>query len=183
LLEATVDRSPIERFEPQPFGQGVDLCLPISNGLQIAGPHVLLKLPEQFVDLNWQAVLLRHECQGTAAIFRGRLATAANAARIDACIVQRQTLLDSHFVLPGVAEVVFVPESFVDTKAKVGEADLLCIGREADAADLADAVIPAMDVEPMEMRIRPAKRNLKRVVKIGDRAIALHQQPGARSSG
>jgi hypothetical protein len=38
-------------------------------------------------------------------------------------------------------------------------------------------------VEPMEMRIRPAKRNLKRVVKIGDRAIALHQQPGARSSG
>ena len=68
----------------------------------------------------------------------------------DACTVQRQTLLDSHFVLPGVAEVVFVPESFVDTKAKVGQADLLCIGREADAADLANAVIPAVDVEPME---------------------------------
>jgi hypothetical protein len=33
-----------------------------------------------------------------------------------------------------------------------------------------------MDVEPMEMRIRPAKRNLERVVKIGDRAIAAHQQ-------
>jgi hypothetical protein len=75
-----------------------------------------------------------------------------------------------------VAEVVFV-ESFVDTKAKVGEADLLCIGREADATDLANAVIPAMDVEPMEMRIRSAKRHLKRVVKIGDRAIAAHQQP------
>jgi hypothetical protein len=44
------------------------------------------------------------------------LATAANAARIDACIVQRQTSLDSHFVLPGVAEVVFVPESFVYAK-------------------------------------------------------------------
>src|ERR1039457_1779710 len=70
-----------------------------------------------------------------------------------------------------------IVRSFVDTKAKVGEADLICIGREADAADLADAVIPAMDVEPMEMRIRPAERNLKRVVKIGDRAIAAHQQP------
>jgi len=73
LLEPTVDRSPIESFERQPFGQGVDLCLPISNGLQIAGPHVLLKLPEQFVDLNWHALPLRHECQGTAGIFRGEL--------------------------------------------------------------------------------------------------------------
>ena len=81
------------------------------------------------------------------------MATAANAMRIDARI-QRQALLDSHFVQPGVAEVVFVEESFVDTKAKVGEPDLLCTGR--------DAVIPAMDVEPMEMRIRPAERNLKR---------------------
>src|ERR1035438_1933615 len=108
---------------------------------------------------------------------RGRLATAANAARIDACTVQRQTLLDSHFVLPSVAEVVFVTEPFVDAKAEVGEADSFCIGREANTADLADAVIPAVDVEPMEMRIRPAKRNLERVVKIGDRAIAAHQQP------
>jgi hypothetical protein len=50
----------------------------------------------------------------------------------------------------------------IDAKAEVGEADLLCVGRETGAADLADAVIPAVDVEPMEMRIRPAERNLKR---------------------
>jgi hypothetical protein len=71
------------------------------------------------------------------------LATAANAARINACPVQRQTLLDAHFVLPGVAEVVFVAEPFVDAKTEVGEADSFCIGREANTADLADAVIPA----------------------------------------
>jgi len=41
---------------------------------------------------------------------------------------------------------------------------MICSGREADPADLADAVIPAVDVEPMEMRIRPAERNLERVV-------------------
>src|SRR5450755_2642336 len=56
----------------------------------------------------------RHCTVRTAAIFRGRLATAANAARIDAGLVQRQTLLDSHFVLPGVAEVVFVDESLIE---------------------------------------------------------------------
>src|ERR1035438_6167821 len=71
LLEPTVDRAPIESVERQPLGQGVDLCLAISNGLEIASSYVLLKLPKQFVGLNWQAVPLRHECQGTAAIFRG----------------------------------------------------------------------------------------------------------------
>jgi hypothetical protein len=86
-------------------------------------------------------------------------------------------LLDSHLVLPGVAKVVFVEEPFVDAKAKVGEANLLCIGREGKAAYLADAVIPPVNVEPMEMGIRPAKRNLERVVKIGERAIAAQQQP------
>jgi hypothetical protein len=44
LLEPTVDRSPIEIVERQPFTQRVDLCKPISNGLQIASSHVLLKL-------------------------------------------------------------------------------------------------------------------------------------------
>jgi hypothetical protein len=56
LLEPTVDRSPIEIFERQPFAQRVDLCLPSSNGLQIASSHVLLKLPKQCVDLNWQPI-------------------------------------------------------------------------------------------------------------------------------
>ncbi len=65
----------------------------------------------------------------------------------------------------------------VPKKAQVGEANLLCIGREGKAADFADAVISPMDAEPMEVGIRPAKRNLERVVKIGERAIAAHQQP------
>jgi hypothetical protein len=49
--------------------------------------------------------------------------------------LHRQALLDPHFVLPPVTEIVFVQKSFVGVELEVAEANLARLRGEAQATD------------------------------------------------
>ena len=78
---------------------------------------------------------------------------------------------------PTIAEVILVEEALVEVEAEIAQANQCRIGREADAAIVADAVVLPVGVKLIEMRIGLAKRDLERVMEICNRAIAANQQP------
>src|SRR5262249_9891725 len=58
---------------------------------------------------------------------------------------------------------------------EVGEVDLACILGEPRPARSADAVIPAVDAEAMEMGVAPAEGDLDDVMELGDGTAAADQ--------
>lgn len=78
-------------------------------------------------------------------------------------------------MLPAVAEVVLVAEAFVDTEFEIAQSNLVRISREARAAVVVHAIVLAMDVKQIKMRVAPAEGDLQRVMQVGDRAVTAYQ--------
>ena len=78
---------------------------------------------------------------------------------------------------PAVGEVVFVHEALAGSKAEIGEANLMGVVAEAEAARVADAVLASMDHEAVEVLVAPAEDELQGGVEVGDGAVAPDQNP------
>lgn len=79
-------------------------------------------------------------------------------------------------MLPSIRQVVFVQEALIDAEMEITQPNVVSIGGEAESASAADAVVLAVNVKPVEVRVGPVKGNLQRVMEVGDRAIGTDQQ-------
>ena len=110
------------------------------------------------------------------AVFRWGRSPATDAHRVPPLRIAGVDRFDTQVVLPAVADVVLLNEALAQTKAKVSELDLVGGVREADAADLAAAVVHPVEHKPVQVFVAPAQHELERGVQIGDRAVAPHQE-------
>ena len=79
-------------------------------------------------------------------------------------------------MLPPVGQVIFVDPRFLPAEVEVPQLDLVRIVVEAHSSGSSDPVRFPANEELVQMLIRPAERNLQRVMKLGNRAIATHEQ-------
>lgn len=84
--------------------------------------------------------------------------------------------LDPHLVLPPIRQVIFVQKALVDVEVEITQPNVVRIRGEAETASAADAVVVAVNVKPMEVRVGPVKGNLERVMEVGKGAISTDQQ-------
>jgi hypothetical protein len=70
---------------------------------------------------------------------------------------------------PGCAEVVLVAESLPEAQTQLTEADLARVVAETRPADRGDAVLAAVDDEPVQVLTAPLERRLQDRVQLGDR--------------
>ena len=174
--ETAVDPAPVEPIEVQPFPQGLDLLGLVSDGIAIAGFHRFDQSRQVLDHVERDRVASLQEGPGTAAVFRRCLALPTDTDRVPPLRLLREPVFDPDLVLPRVAEVILVEEAFVAAELEVGEADLACILGEPGPARPADAIIPAVDAEAMEMGVAPAEGDLDDVMKLSEGPLTADQE-------
>src|SRR5438876_4617508 len=90
--------------------------------------------------------------------------------------VKRENLLQTNLMLPPVGQVIFVDPRFLPAEVEVPQLDLVRIVIEAHPSGSPDPIWFPANEELVQMLIRPAERNLQGVMKLGNRAIAAHEQ-------
>ena len=114
--------------------------------------------------------------QRTAAVFRRRCMVAIDTTGVGPLGMERQALLNPDLMQPGIAEVVLVEKPLTCPKTEVGKIPALGIIGEIHAADMIPTVVLAMNMEPIQVGIAPADRDLNGVMEVGYRAVATDQQ-------
>jgi len=76
-----------------------------------------------------------------------------------------------------VTEVVFVGEPLEAPQLELADQGSVGVGSEERAAIPMDAVLPAPDVEAVQVHVLPTERDLQNLVKAGDACVASQQQP------
>ncbi len=99
---------------------------------------------------------------------------ACQADGVTLCWIEGQDLLQTNLMLPAIGQVIFVYPAFFATEVEVRELHLMRIVTEAYSPGLPDPVRLASNEELVQMLIGPAKRNLKRVMELGNGAVAAH---------
>jgi hypothetical protein len=94
----------------------------------------------------------------------------SHAYGIGAARLYFQPFLDSHLVLPEIAEIVLIQEAFVDAKMQLYESDFPCIVAGEPAKPWHGVVLLA-DTKAMEMEVRPVEADLQDYVKIGQGTV------------
>jgi len=79
-------------------------------------------------------------------------------------------------MLPAIGQIILIHPPFFATEVEVTESYLMRIVAETDAAGLPDPIRLAANEELVQMLICPAKSNLKRVMELGNGAVAAHEQ-------
>jgi hypothetical protein len=90
-------------------------------------------------------------------------------------LILGEPTFDPDLVLPGVAEVILVDEPLVGSELEVIEPDRVGIVGERESPHPADAIVAAVDAEPVEMEVTPAEGNLEHVMELGEGAVAADQ--------
>jgi hypothetical protein len=85
-------------------------------------------------------------------------------------------LLDSQVVAPRGAEVVVVDETLTHPQPEVAQAHPVGVVAEDRAAVVAQAVLPAVHLEAVQVITGPAESHLKNIVEVGDARVAGHEQ-------
>ena len=83
---------------------------------------------------------------------------------------------NTNLMQPGIAEVVFVEKPFACAKTKSGKKHLFRVVGETNPAIVVNAIVLAMDVEPIQMDITSANSNLNRIMEIGHLAVTTNEQ-------
>src|SRR5512135_1695156 len=172
-----VDPASVEPFEVKPLSQGLDHFGLVSDGIAIAGVHRFDQSPQVLDHVEWGRVASLQEGPGAAAVFRRCPALSADTDRIASLRFLRESAFDADLMVPSVAEVILVEEALVAAELEVGEADLMGIQGEPGPARSADAVVPAVDAEAMQMGVAPAEGDLDDVMELSEGTLAADQDP------
>src|SRR5258708_1462608 len=79
-------------------------------------------------------------------------------------------------MLPPVGQIIFVDPRFLPAEVEVPQMDPVRIVVEAHPSGSPDPIWFPANEESVQMLIRPAERNLQDVMKLGNRAVAAHEQ-------
>src|SRR3954464_5833468 len=114
-------------------------------------------------------------------ILRRTVALSANAGRIERHLACRRAFFDDDYMFPVVAEVVGVDEAGDAGFQQAVQGQPIFIGDVVGS--VAIAVLPATDIEGMEMVIMPTHRGLDRLMQVSQRHLAKHEEaaPDRRS--
>src|SRR6266700_6365844 len=171
--QAKVDRSPIKVLADHPVGQASKFILVI---IQIV-TMVKQKLCKLWQNLPEGVLVLQlHKCPRATTILDWPTSFPCYAEGITLRRVKRENLLQANLMLPPVGQVIFVDPRFLPAEVEVPQLDLMGIVVEAHPSGSRDPVRFPPNEELVQMLIRPAKRNLQRVMKLGNRAVAAHEQ-------
>ena len=100
----------------------------------------------------------------TSAIFWGTVARSGNAGRIGFSLDGRLGFLDRDYVFPVIAEVVGIAEAGDAGFHQAIQGQATLISDVVDGVPI--AILPAIDLESMEMAVVPAHRRLDRVMQV-----------------
>src|SRR5215218_3117593 len=114
-------------------------------------------------------------------ILRRTVALSANAGRIERHLACRRAFFDDDYMFPVVAEVVGVDEAGDAGFQQAVQGQPIFVGDVVGS--VAIAVLPATDIEGMEMVIMPTHRGLDRLMQVSQRHLAKHEEaaPDRRS--
>src|SRR4051794_6381325 len=114
-------------------------------------------------------------------ILRRTIALSANAGRIERHLACRRAFFDDDYMFPVVAEVVGVDEAGDAGFQQAVQGQPIFVGDVIGS--VAIAVLPATDIEGMEMVIMPTHRGLDRLMQVSQRHLAKHEEaaPDRRS--
>src|SRR3954464_1563796 len=113
-------------------------------------------------------------------ILRRTVALSANAGRIERHLACRRAFFDDDYMFPVVAEVVGVDEAGDAGFQQAVQGQPIFVGDVVGS--VAIAVLPATDIEGMEMVIMPTHRGLDRLMQVSQRHLAKHEAAPDRRS-
>jgi hypothetical protein len=90
--------------------------------------------------------------------------------------IEGENLFQTNLMLPPVSQIIFINPRFLPAEVEVPQPDLVRIVVEAHSSGSADPVRFPANEELVQMLIRPAERNLQRVMQLGNGAVAAHEQ-------
>ncbi len=118
----------------------------------------------------------RHERPGATAILRWGPSFPRYTDGVTLCEIERKNLLQANLMLPAVGQIILVYPPFFTAEMEITKLHLMRIVAEADSSWSPYPVGLPSNEKLMQVLIGPAKRNLKRVVKLGNRAVAAHEK-------
>jgi hypothetical protein len=118
----------------------------------------------------------RHERPGATAILKWGSSFPCYTAGVAFCGIKGKNLLQANLMLPAIGQVILIHPSFFAAEVEVIESHLMRIVAETYATGLPHPVGLASNEELVQMLICQAKSNLKRVMKLGNGAVAAHEQ-------
>jgi hypothetical protein len=173
--ETAVDCAAVEAIEREPLAQGFDRLQLIAEGIEIGGLDILEDSLQVLADLPRDCVPALVERPGAAAVFRRSRPPSTDTDRVRSLRLRGEPAFDPDLVLPGVVEVILVDEPLVGSEPEVIEPDGVGIVGERESPHPADAIVAAVDAEPVEMEVTPAEGDLEHVMEFGEGAVAADQ--------
>src|SRR5215471_18643851 len=171
--QAMVDGSPSKVLANDPVGKPPELILIVIQIVAVI-KEKLRKLRQDFPQRV--LVLQFHKCPRAAAVLDWPASFPCHAEGVTLRRVKRENLLQTNLMLPPVGQVIFVDPRFLPVEVEVPQLDLVRIVVEADPSRSRDPIRFSTNKESVQMVIGPAERNLQRVMKLGNRAVAAHEQ-------
>jgi hypothetical protein len=111
-----------------------------------------------------------------AAVLRRHPPSATDAAWVSLPRLERQQQLNTYVVLPAIGEVVLVEKSLTDTQSKVGQPYLAGIVGKANAAEVSDTVLAAVNDEAVQVLVTPGQSRLQGGMQVGEGVVAADEQ-------
>src|SRR5512135_1663117 len=118
----------------------------------------------------------RHERPGATAILKWGSSFPCYTNGVVLCRIKGKNLLQANLVLPAIGQVILIHPSFFAAKVEVAEPHLMRIVAETYAGRLPYPIRFASNEELVQMLICPAKSDLKRVMELGNGAVAAHEK-------
>ncbi len=118
----------------------------------------------------------RHERPGATTILKWGSSFPCYTNGVVLCGIKGKDLLQASLMLPAIGQVLLIHPSFFAAEVEVAEPHLMRIVAETYAAGLPHPIRFASNEELVQMLICPAQRNLKRVMKLGNGAVAARQE-------
>ncbi len=90
--------------------------------------------------------------------------------------IKVKNLLQANLMLPAIGQIILVDPALFAAEMKIAELHLMRIVTEADPSWFPDPIRFPSNNELMEVLISPAKSDLKRVMELGNGAVAAYQK-------
>jgi len=168
-----IDCSPIKVLANNPVGQAPELILVIIQIVTVVKQQ-LCKLWQDFP--QGVLVLQFHKCPRTTTILDWPTSFACYAEGIALRGIKGKNLFQTNLMLPPVGQIILIDPRFLPAEMEVPQLHLVRIVIEDHPSRSPNPIRFPADEESVQMLIRPAERNLQRVMKLGNRAVAAHEQ-------
>ncbi|SRR5229473_1970235 len=170
---AMIDSLPIKVLADNPVAQPTKLILIVVQFVVVL-KQKLSKLCSDFED--GMLVAQGHKRPGATTIFNRCPSFSCQTDRIGMHWIKVKNLLQANLMLPAIGQIILVDPALFAAEMKIAELHLMRIVTEADPSWFPDPIRFPSNNELMEVLISPAKSDLKRVMELGNGAVAAYQK-------